>query len=72
MARGKLQIKCPVTIVFKTGKRTVKMKTVKNRTIDELFAMDFNIPGIKAKDEIMAVGLGEDFDKYYKTKFKIK
>jgi len=72
MAREKLQLKCPVTIVFKTGKRTIKMKTVKNRTVDELFAIDFNIPGIKAKDEIMAVGLGDDFDKYYKTKFKIK
>ena len=40
-------------------------------TVDELFACDFTIPGIKVKDEIMAVGLGEDFDQYYKTKFKI-
>jgi len=72
MTREKLQLKSPVTIVYKTGKRTVKMKTIKNRTVDELFACDFNIPGIKVKDEIMAVGLGEDFDKYYKTKFKIK
>jgi hypothetical protein len=72
MAREKLQLKNPITIVFKTGKRTIKMKTVKNRTVDELFAIDFNIPGIKAKDEIMAVGLGDDFDKYYKVKFKTK
>lgn len=72
MAREKLQLNCPVTIVYKTGKRTVKMKTLKNRTVDELFACDFNIPGIKEKDEIMAVGLGDDFDKYYKVKFKIK
>lgn len=71
MAREKLQLNCPVTIVFKTGKRTVKMKTVKNRTVDELFDLNFNIPGIKEKDEILAVGLGEDFNNYYKIKFKI-
>lgn len=71
MARGKIQIKCSITIVFKTGKRTVKMKTIKNRSIDELFEINFNIPGIKVKDEILAVGLGDDFKNYYKTKFKI-
>lgn len=71
MAREKLQINCSITIVFKTGKRTIKMKTIKNRTIDELFKLDFNIPGIKEKDEIMAVGLGDDFENYYKLKFKI-
>jgi hypothetical protein len=72
MSRGKLNLNLPITIIYKSGKRTIKSKTIKNRTIDELFDLNFDIPGIKITDEILAVGLGEIFETMYQQKYNIK
>jgi|TARA_R110000782_G_scaffold25144_2_gene65628 hypothetical protein len=66
--------KIPISIVFATSKNSnarIKMKTVRNRNIDELIDCNYIIPGISAKAIIKEVGMGEYFIKKYKKKYDL-
>ena len=74
MARGRTSdyAKIPISIVFATSNRSnakIKIKTVKNRNIDDLIACDYIIPGIPAKAIIKEVGVGKIFHDRYKQKY---
>tara|TARA_S200002703_G_C3747302_1_gene229925 strand:+ start:729 stop:959 length:231 start_codon:yes stop_codon:yes gene_type:complete len=74
MPRGKASeyVKAPITIVFSTSNRSnakIKMKTVRNRTIDDLIDCNYVIPGIPAKAIIKEVGIGNYFIEKYKKKY---
>ena len=47
------------------------MKIVRNRNIDELIDVNFNIPGIPAKAIIKEVGMGMYFKEKYKKKYAL-
>ena len=66
--------KTPIVIVFATSNRSNarhKMKIVRNRNIDELIDVNFNIPGIPAKAIIKEVGMGMYFKEKYKKKYAL-
>ena len=74
MARGRTSeyAKIPISIVFATSNRSnakIKIKTVKNRNIDEISESDFNIPGIPKIAVIKEVGVGKAFHDIYKQKY---
>ena len=72
MARTKEALSLPITIVFKTSNRSnakVKMKTFKNRTIDQVL-MD-KLPGVPESAKILEIGVGESFIKKYASKYKL-
>lgn len=72
MARTKDALSLPITIVFKTSNRSnakVKMKTFKNRTIDQVL-MD-KLPGVPESAQILEIGVGESFIKKYVSKYKL-
>lgn len=74
MGRGRTSeyVKVPISIVFATSNRSnakIKMKTVRNRTIDDLIDCDYVIPGIPAKAIIKEVGVGKIFHDRYKQKY---
>ena len=53
--------KTPITIIFATSKNSnaqIKVKTVRNRSIDDLLDCDYVIPGISAKAVIKEVLVG--------------
>ena len=74
MPRGRTSeyVKVPISIVFATSNRSnakIKIKTVKNRTIDDLIDCNYVIPGIPAKAVIKKVGVGKIFHDRYKQKY---
>ena len=74
MPRGRTSeyLKLPISIVFATSNRSnaqIKLKTIKNRTIDDLIACDYTIPGIPTKAVIKKVGVGKRFRDIYKQKY---
>ena len=74
MPRGRTSeyLKLPISIVFYTSNRSnarLKMKTIKNRNIDDLIECEFNIPGIPSKAVIKKVGVGKRFRDIYKQKY---
>ena len=72
MARESSYPKVPITIVFATSDRKnakVKMKTVRNRTIDDLIDCNYVIPGIPANAVIKEVGVGKIFIDRYRKKY---
>ena len=74
MARDTTYPKIPITIVFVTSNRSnakIKMKTVRNRNIDELIDCNYIIPGIPAKAVIKEVGMGNIFIERYKKKYDL-
>lgn len=74
MARESSYPKIPISIVFATSKNSnakIKMKTIRNRTIDELIDCNYVIPGIPAKAVIKEVGMGNIFIERYKKKYGI-
>ena len=74
MAKDGSYPKIPISIVFATSKNSnarIKMKTVRNRNIDELIDCNYIIPGISAKAIIKEVGMGEYFIKKYKKKYDL-
>jgi hypothetical protein len=53
--------KTPITIIFATSKNSnaqTKVKTIRNRSIDDLLDCNFVIPGISAKAVIKEVLVG--------------
>lgn len=74
MARESSYPKAPIAIVFSTSNRSnakTKMKVVKNRNIDEIIDLNFNLPGIPEKAIIKEVGIGKSFVEKYKKKYKL-
>jgi hypothetical protein len=74
MARQKLYVDEPVTVVFKTSNRSnaqTKIKTFKNRNIDEVIDPKIKLPGIPETAVFLEVGLGESFIEKYKLKYKL-
>lgn len=72
MARTKDALDLPVTVVFKTSNRSnaqTKIKTFKNRTVDQVL-MD-KLPGISDKAVILEVGVGSRFIDIWKKKYKL-
>jgi hypothetical protein len=72
MVRGRTSdyAKLPISIVFATSKRSnakIKIKTIKNKNIDQLIDCNFNIPGIPKIAVILEVGVGRDFHYIYKN-----
>jgi len=65
----------PISIVFKNSNRKnakYKLKTISNKTIDDLVDVNFTIPGIPATAEIKEVGVGKRFHDKYRKKYNIK
>ena len=76
MVRGRTSdyAKLPISIVFATSNRSnakIKLKTIKNRNIDQLQECNFNIPGIPKIAVILEVGVGRAFHDIYKKKYGI-
>ena len=74
MARESSYPKIPISIVFATSKNSnakIKMKTIRNRNIDELIDCNYVIPGIPAKAVIKEVGMGNIFIERYKKKYDL-
>ena len=74
MARDSSYPKVPISIAFATSNRKnakVKVKTIRNRTIDDLIDCNYIIPGIPAKAIIKEVGVGKIFEKRYKKKYNV-
>ena len=75
MARESSYPKVPISIVFATSKNKnakIKIKTIRNRTIDDLIDCNYVIPGIPAKAVIKEVGMGKIFIERYKKKYNIE
>lgn len=65
-------IKGPISIVFKTSNRSnakTKMKTYKNKTIDDVLTS--KIPGIPDNAVILEIGMGSVFEEKYKEKYNL-
>jgi hypothetical protein len=59
MARDALYVKDPVVIAYKSpNQKKAKIKVLKGRNVDQLLDCNFEIPGIRNDDIILAVGLG--------------
>lgn len=74
MAREKAYLNIPIGIAFATSDRKnakIKVKVVKNRTIDELLKVNFVIPGIPAKAVIKEVVMGDALIAKVKEKYNI-
>jgi len=74
MARDSSYPKVPISIAFATSDRKnakVKVKTIRNRTIDDLIDCNYIIPGIPAKAIIKEVGVGKIFKERYEKKYGI-
>ena len=74
MARDASYPKVPISIAFATSNRKnakVKVKTIRNRTIDDLIECNYIIPGIPAKAVIKEVGIGKIFKERYEKKYGI-
>ena len=74
MAKGRTSeyAKIPISIVFATSNRSnakIKIKTIKNRNIDQLIDCNFNIPGIPKIAVIKKVGVGKAFHDIYKKQY---
>jgi len=74
MAKGRTSeyAKIPISIVFATSNRSnakIKIKTIKNRNIDQLIDCNFNIPGIPKIAVIKEVGVGKAFHDIYKKQY---
>lgn len=74
MARESSYPKVPISIAFATSNRKnakVKVKTIRNRTIDDLIECNYVIPGIPAKAVIKEIGVGKIFKERYEKKYGI-
>jgi hypothetical protein len=64
--------KADVTIVFKTSNRSnarVKMKTLRNKSIDDI--LERKIPGIPDNAVILEISMGELSEAKLKQKYKL-
>jgi hypothetical protein len=66
--------KSDITVVFKNSNRPsskVKIKTYKNRSIDDILSNNKMI-GVPLNAVILEMGMGENFESEWKKKYKIK
>lgn len=66
--------KLPTTIIFKNTLRKnskVKIKVIRNRTIDQIISAKTKIPGIPVTAEYLEIGVGSGFEKIYKKKYRL-
>ena len=64
--------KSDVTIVFKTSNRSnakTKIKTLRNKSIDDV--LERKIPGMPDTAVILEMGIGPDFERQWKQKYKL-
>ncbi len=64
--------KSDVTIVFKTSNRSnakTKMKTLRNKSIDDV--LERKIPGVPDTAVILEMGIGPEFQRQWKQKYKL-
>jgi hypothetical protein len=64
--------KSDVTIVFKTSNRAnakTKMKTFRNKTIDEILTK--KLPGVPEIAVVVELGIGDCFEEQWKKKYKL-
>jgi hypothetical protein len=74
MARTSEKLKAIVGVIFSTSNRSnskIKLKTFKNKTIDDLIDCNFITPGIPEKANIKEVIIGENHIKYMAKKYNI-
>ena len=72
--KGKAYNKQPVVMVFKTSKNSnakTKMKIWKNENIDYIITQA-KLVGVPDKAVILELGVGENFIKNWKSKYKLK
>ena len=72
MARTKEALNLPISVAFKTSNRSnaqIKVKTFKNRTIDQV--LEEKLPGIPEKAIVLEIGVGSIFEARYKKKYGI-
>ena len=72
MARTKEALNLPISVAFKTSNRSnaqTKVKTFKNRTIDQV--LEEKLPGIPEKAIVLEIGVGSIFEARYKKKYGI-
>jgi len=75
MSREPSYPKIPISIVYATSKNSnarIKIKTVRNRNIDEIIDMNYRLAGIPDKAIIKEVGMGKIFIERYKKKYNIE
>jgi hypothetical protein len=66
--------KSDITVVFKTSNRNnskTKIKTYRNRSIDDILASDKMI-GVPLNAVILEIGMGKCFEPEWEKKYKIK
>jgi coenzyme F420-reducing hydrogenase gamma subunit len=75
MAREKDYLNLPIGVAFSTSSQKnakVTVKVVKNKNIDEIIALDYNLPGIPKNAEIVSVVMGDKLVKELKLKYNKK
>ena len=75
MAREKDYLNLPIGIAFSTSTQKnakITVKVVKNKNIDEIIEVDYNLPGIPKKAEILAVVMGNKLCEELKLKYGIQ
>ena len=71
--KGKAYNKMPVVMVFKTSNRSnakTKIKVWNNENVDYILSAP-KLPGVPSKAEILGVGVGSSFIKYYTEKYDL-
>lgn len=71
--KGKAYNKMPVVMVFKTSNRSnakTKIKVWNNENVDYILSAS-KLPGVPSKAEILDVGVGKTFIKYYTEKYNL-
>jgi len=75
MARETNYPKLPIGIAFSTSTQNnakVSVKVIKNKNIDEIIELNYVLPGIPQKANIIAVVMGDKLVKELKLKYKVK
>jgi len=75
MAKETNYPKLPIGIAFSTSTQNnakVSVKVVKNKNIDEIIDLNYVLPGIPQKANIIAVVMGDRLVKELKLKYKVK
>jgi hypothetical protein len=75
MARENSYPKLPIGIAFTTSTQNnakVSVKVIKNKNIDEIIELNYVLPGIPQKANIIAVVMGDKLVKELKLKYKVK
>jgi hypothetical protein len=71
--KGKAYGKMPVVMVFKTSNRSnakTKIKVWNNENVDYINSTK-KLPGVPEKAEILELGVGSSFIKYYQEKYNL-